>query len=207
MNFQLIGTEYGGWLLDLDLIPENSTIISAGVGEDISFDTFLIANKNCDVVAIDPTPKSHHFINVQTGLQNFVLLKNALTSKPDDIVTLYKNKNNNHVSESILESHHSVLPFDSYYANTITLDNIFETYDNISVVKMDIEGAEYDVIEVLKEIPESVKQFCVEFHHFCSDKTLEDTKNSINILASLGFNNYAEKPSPKPLNELTFWRE
>ena len=42
---QYLGTEYGGWLVDLDLIPERSTIVSAGIGEDISFDLELIRQK------------------------------------------------------------------------------------------------------------------------------------------------------------------
>ena len=45
-KFSLVGTQYGGWCIDLDLIPEKSTIISAGVGEDISFDKELIKLKN-----------------------------------------------------------------------------------------------------------------------------------------------------------------
>ena len=114
MNFQLIGTEYGGWLLDLDWVPENSTIISAGVGEDISFDTYLINNKNCNIIGIDPTLKSHRFIESQEDLQNFVLIKSALTATDNDVITLYKNKNDDHVSESILQNHRSLLPYDSY---------------------------------------------------------------------------------------------
>jgi len=206
MNFDLVGTEYGGWLIDLDLVAPNSTILSAGVGEDISFDVSLIQEKGCNVIGVDPTPKSHRFIESQTTLTNFTLIKKALTSKDNDVVSLYKNKNDNHVSESILNSHDSVLPFDSYYSSTVTLCTLFDTYDNISVVKMDIEGAEYDVIKDLQSIPPSIKQFCVEFHHFCTDKTIEDTKKMIELLAKLGFNYFVEKPSPKPLNELTFWR-
>ena len=206
MSFQLIGTEYGGWLIDLDRIAPNSTVLSAGVGEDVSFDVFLMKNKNCKIVGIDPTPKSHRFIENSAPMKDFKLVKKALTSRDDDVITLYKNKNPSHVSESILDSHHSVLHFDSYYASTLTLQSLFDEYDNISVVKMDIEGAEYDVIETLEKIPESVTHFCVEFHHFCTSKTIEDTKHCINILDSLGFKNYVEKPSPKLLNELTFWR-
>lgn len=206
MSFRLIGTEYGGWLLNLDLVPPGSTIISAGVGEDISFDTFLITNKGCKVVGIDPTPKSHRFIERHHNLENFVLVKKALTAEDGDVVTLYKNKNEHHVSESTLNSHHSVLGFDSYYSSTLNLASLFEQYEDISVVKMDIEGSEYDVIESLQLIPDSVKQFCVEFHHFCTSKTIDDTKRCIEALGLLGFKKYVEKPSPKPLNELTFWR-
>jgi len=206
MSFDLIGTEYGGWMLNLNLVPVGSTIISAGVGEDISFDVELINQRQCKIIGIDPTLKSHLFIEKQTNLNNFMLLKKALTSLDDDIVKLYKQKNPNYVSESTLSTHHSVLNFDSYYAVTINLKKMFEGYENISVVKMDIEGSEYDVLQSLEHIPDSVKQICVEFHHFCTDKTLEDTKAMVKILANLGFKNFIEKPSTKQLNELTFWR-
>ena len=208
MAFDLAGTLYGGWMIDVDLIPRGSTIISAGVGEDISFDLFLINEKNCKIIGIDPTPKSHLFIEHQKNLNNFDLIKKALHSYDDDVIKLYKNKNKDHVSESVLSTHHSVLDFDSYYTSTISLENLFESYKNISVIKMDIEGSEYDIIAGLKFIPDSVRQFCVEFHHFCTDKTLEDTKEMIKILSKLGFEKFVEKPSTKhkQLNELTFWR-
>ena len=206
MAFNLIGTEYGGWMIDADVIPERSTIISAGVGEDISFDLFLMNEKKCKIVGIDPTPKSHSFIESQQDLKNFQLIKKALHSKNNDLIKLYKNKNPNHVSESILPTHASVLGFDSYFSETISLEKIFEDFENISIIKMDIEGSEYEVIESLKNIPESVRQFCIEFHHFCTNKTIEDTKSMIQIMNNLGFENYVEKPSNKPLNEITFWR-
>ena len=50
MSFKLIGTQYGGWALNQELVPEGSCVISAGVGEDISFDLFLIKNKNCRII-------------------------------------------------------------------------------------------------------------------------------------------------------------
>jgi FkbM family methyltransferase len=206
MNFKLIGTQYGGWALDTSLVPSNSTIISAGIGEDISFDLFLIKNRNCNIIGVDPTIKSHTFIKNQNGLTNFTLIKKALHSIDDDIITIYKNKIPNHVSESVLQSHMSAHKFDSYYAETINLDSLFNNHNNISVIKMDIEGSEYDVIECLSEIPDSVKQFCVEFHHFCTEKTIDDTNNAISKLNSLGFENFFEKPSDKKLSELTFWR-
>ena len=206
MSFNLIGTEYGGWMLDLELVPRDSTIISAGVGEDISFDLHLMKTRACKIVGVDPTPKSHRFIESQKDLNNFELIKMALHSDDGNIIKMYKNKRSDHVSESILLDHQSVNNFDSYFSETISLPSLLKKYDNISVIKMDIEGSEYDVIQSLKNIPNTVKQFCVEFHHFCTSKTIEDTKEVIKMLAELGFKNYVEKPSTKQLNELTFWR-
>ena len=84
------------------MVPQNSTIISAGIGEDISFDLELIRRKNCQVVGVDPTLKSHKFIEAQSDLVNFSLLKKALDKNEDDVVFMYENTNPNYVSESIL---------------------------------------------------------------------------------------------------------
>lgn len=202
---KFLGTEYGGWLLDLELVPDNSTVISAGIGEDISFDIELIKRKNCQIVGIDPTIKSHKFIDSQTGLNNFSLIKKALDKTKDDIVFMYENTNPNYVSESILPNHHSV--GNNYYlTETITLQELFEAHKNISVVKMDIEGSEYDVLKNLTAIPESVKQLCIEFHHFCTDYTLEDSKNIIEHLGSFGFKSvYSNKPNS--IKEVTLVRK
>ena len=119
---------------------------------------------------------------------------------------MYRNKRSDHVSESIFPDHHSVKSFDCYYTETISLQSLFEEYEDISVIKMDIEGSEYSVFKNLDNIPESVKQVCVEFHHFCSNKTMEDTEEIIAKMSNLGFENFVEKPGGKRLSELTFWR-
>tara|TARA_A100001515_G_scaffold144096_1_gene147115 strand:+ start:1942 stop:2562 length:621 start_codon:yes stop_codon:yes gene_type:complete len=206
MAIELLGTDYGGWLVNLDLIPRGSTIISAGVGEDISFDLELIERLSCNVVGIDPTPKSHKFIESQTNLHNFYLLKKALTHANDDIIRLFCNTNPDHVSESELPDHNSVSKYEHHLAETIDLPTLFKTYDNISVIKMDIEGSEYSVIENLKYIPESVRQICVEFHHFCSGKTIEDTIRCIELIKSFGFVEMYEKSKYKKLAEVTLTR-
>jgi len=206
--FKTIGTEYGGWPINLDLVPHGSYIIAAGIGEDISFDVGMIAARDCHVVGVDPTPKSHKYMEAQKNLQNYTLIKKALHSNSTDLLRMYKNKRNDHVSESILADHSSVNDFDYYYTESIDLDSLFEIYENVSVVKMDIEGSEYEVLTALQHIPPSVKQFCVEFHHFCSDKTVEDTKDIFNKMFQLGFPNQIQNPSSaQQLAETTFWRE
>jgi len=187
MELSYLGTDYGGWLVDLSLVPRGSTVVAAGVGEDISFDRALIEQKKCHIVGIDPTVKSHQFIEKQEQLLNFTLLKNALHTTDGELVTMYKNKNPHHVSESILPNHGSVMDYDYYYAATISLDTLFSQYDDISLIKMDIEGSEYDVLKGLTHVPASVKQLCIEFHHFCSSYTIDDTQTIIESIKKLGF--------------------
>tara|TARA_B100000575_G_scaffold184579_1_gene148453 strand:- start:8201 stop:8824 length:624 start_codon:yes stop_codon:yes gene_type:complete len=205
-NIAMLGTDYGGWIVDLDMIPQGSTVISAGVGEDISFDLEIIKRYSCHIIGIDPTPKSHKFIQSQNKLKNFTLLKKALTHKNDDIVKLFKNTNPDHVSESELFKHHAVSQYDYHLAETISLPFLFGKHDNISLIKMDIEGSEYSVIENLKTIPDSVRQICVEFHHFCLDKTLEDTIRCIEHIQSFGFSKIYEKSKYQKLAEVTLIR-
>lgn len=207
MTFEMQGTQYGGWMLDLTKVPEGSTIISAGIGEDISFDLALINKKKCKIIAIDPTEKSHRFIERQSDLQNFSLIKKALTENDGDVIRLFRNRNPNHVSESVMPDHNAVNNFDSYLCETINLQSLFEKHSDVSVVKMDIEGSEYDLIENLSYISDTVKQFCIEFHHFCSCKTIEDTKSIIQKMNKLGFTDFVEKPNSPSLTEITFYRK
>ena len=52
---------------------------------------------------------------------------------------------------------------------------------------MDIEGSEYKVLEGLDFVPDSIRQICVEFHHFCTNYTEKDTLNIINLMTKFGF--------------------
>lgn len=198
--FELYGTIYGGWVVDLELIPSKSTIISAGVGEDISWDLEMIKHRDVKVIGVEPTEKSHKFIEKHQP-KNFELLKKALWAKKEKI-TLYKNRVDAYVSESVLESHSFANKQESYEAETITIPELLEKHKNVSVLKMDVEGAEYEIIENLQEL--SIPQVCVEFHHFCSDKTFQDTLNAVNKMKELGYSYRVPKGEPNKLLELTF---
>ena len=52
---------------------------------------------------------------------------------------------------------------------------------------MDIEGAEYDVIDNLKDQEVEINQILIEFHHMYKGISLEDTRSAIDKLNSLGF--------------------
>ena len=200
IKFELIGTQYGGWCVSLDLIPEGSTVISAGVGEDISFDKEIIRIKNCNVIGVDPTEKSAKYIK-ENPQQNFHFIQKAL-SHNNEKIKIYKNKNPEWVSESILKSHDMVTE-QFYEAESITLEELIKENTDVSLIKMDIEGSEYSVIENLKSL--RVPQICIEFHHFCSNKTWEDTRKCIVKMGELGYNRFLEKPnSQKKYTELTF---
>jgi endonuclease YncB( thermonuclease family) len=83
MNKKYLGTTYGGWTVDLDSISDGDTIICGGVGEDISFEKELIKEKNLNIIEIDPTPKSHRFMeNVESDfLKGVEFIKKAIEKR------------------------------------------------------------------------------------------------------------------------------
>ena len=186
-----VGPEYGGHRIDLDLIPEGSTVISAGGGEDISFDLELMRIKGCKIIGIDPTIKSKVFMenHFEAGLGDFVFLHKALVpkSRENEKIKMYVNSNPDHVSDSEL-SHHRAASANFYEAETVTLDELLETYTDVSLIKLDIEGSEYGVVE---EMPETdVPQMCIEFHHFCSEYTFRDTMSMVSKMMSMGYQHH-----------------
>ena len=60
-------------------------------------------------------------------------------------------------------------------------------HKTIDILKMDIEGAEYDVIDNLKDQEVEINQILIEFHHMYKGISLEDTRSAIDKLNSLGF--------------------
>lgn len=195
-NIQHLGTDYGGWSVDLDYIQDGDIIIDAGLGEDISFPIGLQGHKKVHVVGIDPTAKSIKYVK-EKAPENFELLEYAIAADGTETVTMHKNTNPNWVSESTFASHASVGD-ETYEAKCISFKKLREKYDNISVIKMDIEGEEYSCLEECI----GVKQICVEFHHMCmDDKTQADTESLINKMKE---NGYAILKSNARRTEITF---
>lgn len=182
MNIEYLGTDYGGWFVDLDLIKEGDTIIDAGLGEDVSFLQEMLRKKNIRIIGIDPTKKSHDYID-KNPVENMILMKMAIAKKGEREVEIFKNSNPDHVSESSFKDHLSTLGMESYKVRSVCFKDLIEKYSP-SLIKMDIEGTEY---EVLKECI-GIKQICVEFHHHCiPSKTKKDTEDLINFMINKGY--------------------
>jgi FkbM family methyltransferase len=182
MDLKYLGTPYGGWEIDLDEIPEGSVIIDAGLGEDVSFLEDLLRIKSVSIIGIDPTEKSHRFIE-EKNLENLTLLKKCIAKEGTDKIQIFKNKNSMHVSESYFKDHHSANESETYFSECISFRELIEKH-RPSLIKMDIEGAEYDVLSECI----GVKQICVEFHHHCiSTKSFQNTQECIDKMISEGY--------------------
>lgn len=158
------GNGYGGFYIDPTLVPENAIVYSFGIGEDISFDLDIIAKHGCQVFGFDPTPKSIDYISKQDIPAGFHFHPYGI-GEQTGTVTFNLPKNKDHVSGSVYE--HKLV--DEHNAVEVLLKDFKDIttelgHTHIDVLKMDIEGSEYAVIEGILNSGVSIKQILIETH-------------------------------------------
>ncbi len=180
------GSEYGGWDIVAAELDSDSVVYSIGIGEDASFDVALIDKWSLTVHAFDPTPKSIEWVRKQ-GFSNKFVMHNYGIAAFDGDVSFNPPENPDHVSHTILDR-----PATKAKSIAVPVKRISTTmqelgHDHIDVIKMDIEGAEYDVIEDLDKSNIRPGQILIEFHHRFPGIGVKKTRESISRIRSMGY--------------------
>lgn len=182
-TFEHFGTKYGGWWVETAGLNEKSSVISAGIGEDISFDVALIHNFGCQIFAFDPTPKAIAYVAQSQTEPKFIFEACAL-AREDGTIDLIPPKNPEYASYTIADTASGQgFTFPAKSLRTILAET---GCVEIDLLKMDIEGSEYAVIDSIIADQLVVKQLCVEFHDSIAVEIGRSTKNSIKQLADYG---------------------
>jgi len=178
------GSEYGGWTIEADSLSASSIVYSFGIGCDVSFDTSLMDRYGCTVNGFDPTPQVVSWVASQNLDSKFRFHPLALSDKPGQI-TFFEPDNPNHISHS---KHPSSADGKKIEVECSDLASIASDlgHSKIDLIKMDIEGFEYDVLnEAFFGMP--VRQLLVEFHHFLPQCSNAMTEGTIDLLRKNGF--------------------
>ena len=175
-----------GWVVDESLLNRESVIYSVGVGSNIDFDIELINSFGATVHAFDPTPRSIEWVKNQQLPKHFIFHPFGLSAE------------NGHMDffppAKASSTHFS--PIDRYGdTNNIVrapvkdIDTIASElkHKEIDLLKMDIEGAEYEVIEALPKNRVAINQILIEFHHMYKGIPISKTVDAISTLSNLGF--------------------
>jgi FkbM family methyltransferase len=219
-SLERLGTEYGGWVFVDNAELYNSPIISAGLGEDASFDLEFAQKYNSTVIIVDPTPRAiKHFEEIEQSFDSqkikpytqnsdgtvieYDLLninKSQLSLIPKVLwneqteLEFYKPEIDSHVSHSIVNWQHDYSNDTEYIevqADPITSivneQNI--NTDDIHLIKLDIEGAEIEVIEQMMDCGFTPRQILVEFDelHNPSNTAFERVDKAHNLLVQKGY--------------------
>jgi FkbM family methyltransferase len=181
----------------VDNIHSHSVIYSFGVGEDISFDLELINQYEVIIHAFDPTPRSIEWVRKQNPPSNFILHEYGLANF-DGHATFLPPANPLHVSHSILDfrkQHHDRTDITSMPVKKMHTIMTELNQSKVDILKMDIEGAEYQVIDDLISSGLLPTQLLVEFHHRFPSIGIKKTNDAIVKLRKVGYKIFSVSPS------------
>lgn len=141
--------EYGAWWVAPSLLSDRSVIYSFGIGEDLTFDCDLVQQFGCTVHAFDPTPRSLQWIAKQQLPSNIKIHPYGLAAI-DGYLSFFPPRVGVSFSVNVGLTNQSPgiqpLPLPVKRLKTIMTELGHQTID---LLKIDIEGAEYDVINDL----------------------------------------------------------
>jgi FkbM family methyltransferase len=122
----------------------------AGVGEDIEFELALIKQFGAKVFAFDPTPRAINYIQRNSpDKSTFRFLPVGLWSS-NGVLKFFAPENPEHVSHSVFKEGMREAYFDAPCKTLSTLMHELG-HTHIDVLKMNIEGAEYEVLKSMME--------------------------------------------------------
>ena len=182
-----LGSPSGGAFADIRLLNANSIVYSFGIATEISFDRAIIESSKCQVFGFDPDPRSTQWLRAPERYvpSEFHFEELALANETKEYV--FHTTDIERMSGSLSRG------YDDETAIRVqgkTLKDIMASYhhERVDYLKMDIEGAEYDVLNSwLTEydiLP--VKQLWLEFHPDGVNKTERDSFSLVKKLAKIG---------------------
>ncbi len=190
IDIQLNTQKYPSWTVVADLINENDIVYSIGICDDIAFDLEIIEQENVQLFAFDPTPYSVDWINKQTLPSEFQFFPWAVSDKNGTFFFYPRVKKNGKTSDIMYTFHkQEEQRDDGINVDAFTLESIAKKlgHQKIDVLKMDIEGAEYDVLENMLSTSMRPKLLLIEFHHRFKGIGKDKTIHIVRFLREEGY--------------------
>lgn len=215
------GTPYGGWIIPKNFLHAGSVCYLVGAGEDVSFDLEIAHRFGCTVDIFDPTPRAvHHVEKLINALKKGESM--ACTTSPNGFyppyptelaarlrlhpfgiwdtegtLSFFMPENKSHVSHSLVNLQKS----NSHIQVPVrTIQSVLEElgHQHVDLLKLDVEGAEYQIINSVLAAKIPVGVLCIEYDETASNHLDRDymvrIKSSIDTLTAAGYRVIAQEP-------------
>jgi FkbM family methyltransferase len=156
-DIKWVGDEHSGWVINIKPLPQ--VAYCAGVGLGISFELELAKMMRQPVLVFDPSPTGIATM-ARTDTRNIEFFPIGLAAHAGSIEFSVP-KDAAEGSYSVVQDGIETISFECYDLATIMARNADSCID---LLKMDIEGFEYDIVNWLLDQGIPVRQVCVEFH-------------------------------------------
>ena len=166
----------GGYVIDKRVIEKSEVIITCGLNDDWEFEKdFLNKNNSSRVEAYDHTVDRHFWLNrFKKDFIAFLLLKKITPRQILDIfkyvsyLNFFKGKNKHHIKKIVSHKNDE--------NNQATISEAIGNNENI-ILKIDIEGDEFKILEEIDRNLDKINLLIIEFHDM--QRNLKKVENFI----------------------------
>ena len=190
----------GGYIVDKRILGKNNILVTCGLNDDWEFEKdFIKKNGDIPIIAFDHTVNNDFWIKrFKKDFISLLFLKKLKINKILDVFKfidyrLFFRKNKTHYKKKIV--------FKPKNKNQISISEILKSLRNV-VLKIDIEGDEYKILNDVKKNSKKIIFLIIEFHDV--NKNLNKIKNFLKNLdlkvIHIHANNYGgidKKNNPK----------
>tara|TARA_A100001011_G_scaffold394841_1_gene488205 strand:+ start:2540 stop:3337 length:798 start_codon:yes stop_codon:yes gene_type:complete len=201
----------GGYVVNLDAIKKCNILISFGMGSDWSFELdYIKKNNNGSIHIYDYTVSASPYIKeIIKYFRRFITFRSTYIALIERLNNFYNYKkflslrNVNFYKEKITDKITNKIDSD--------INKVFQRIKKEEVIlKCDIEGSEYKIIDHILEHNEQIQMLIVEFHWIDKNEeefleAIKKLKNYFQIVHIHGNNHFQEKINGLPIIlEITF---
>jgi len=158
-----LGTpDYGFWVIPSSLLGPDSVCYLAGVGEDITFDLALIDRFGCTVNAFDPVPAAGKYVATAARYEPRFVFRPVGLWSTDTTLPFHAPATPGWISHSATDMHRSDVAFEATVRSVRSLMSELG-HDGLDLLKLSVEGSEYEILESLRRDDVRPKILCIEF--------------------------------------------
>jgi len=134
------------------------------VGANVGFYSLLLHRNFGRVVAVEPHPRNMRVLKENArsmGAKNITCVTKAVSEKDGNTVPLFSGSHDG--AHSLLRR--STISSQEYFpVETITLSSLLKDFERVDLVKVDVEGAEWEVLEGAVQIIDKIETWVIELH-------------------------------------------
>jgi FkbM family methyltransferase len=181
------GARSGVWTVCPDGLAPDGVVYSFGVGDNLAWELDLIARFGVTVHAFDPTPASIAWV-AQQRLPARLHFHPIGIAAHDGMATFHLPRRGSRFNYRP-GSDGAGRPHESVAAPVRRLGTIAAQlgHSRLAVLKLDVEGAEYDALADLPAEDVAIDQLLIEFHHHFPGIGLGATVSAVRSLNAAGY--------------------